>query len=94
MERPIEERVRNYIDSSQHLYSDYIFKNDIIKLNKMNKLIGILMYTFGGIFGGAIGGTLIGKGGAIGGVCISSIIISLAILSKKQAVKEVNKLSK
>ena len=60
----------------------------------MNKITGIITYTLGAVFGGIIGGTLLGKGGAIGGICISSIIISLVILSKKQVVKEVNKIPK
>ncbi len=58
----------------------------------MNKIKGLLIYTLGAVFGGIIGGTLLGTGGAIGGICISSIIVSLIILSKKQVVKEVNKL--
>ena len=78
----------------QNLNYYKILKNNIIKLNKMNKITGVITYTLGAVFSGAIGGTLIGTDGAIVGVCISSVIISLIILSKKQAVKEVNKLPK
>ncbi len=57
----------------------------------MNKFKGFLLYTLGIILGGKVGGNLISKGGKVGGAIISSIIISIVILSKREKKKKVKK---